>query len=77
MSDFFRRLGLALVAASLFLAPVAALAAAPVPSPALSPSAIAASRETGEDDRIRQRITGIFAVLPSLEGVSVSVSEGW
>ena len=37
---------------------------------------IAATQDAGSDDRIADRIAGIFAELPSFQGVEVTVSEG-
>jgi small-conductance mechanosensitive channel len=49
------------------------------PAPAADtppPGAIAQAQEAGDDDRIADRIAGIFAQLPAFSKVEVSVSEG-
>jgi len=73
------------------LSPIAALLLLLVSGPALaivpsvtapSPQAeppeqiIEATRDAGEDARIAERISGIFAELPAYSGVTVQVSEG-
>ncbi len=45
-------------------------------SNAAAPTAIDAQRDAGADERIAQRITGIYSELPGLAAVTVSVSEG-
>lgn len=51
-----------------------------VPSePAETPTpvqTIAATQDAGDDERIAERISGIFAELPAFQGVEVAVSEG-
>ena len=46
-------------------------AASPAAPPAIDPE-----REAGTDQRIRERIAGIFSELPRLAGISVEVREG-
>ncbi len=48
----------------------------PTPSPQPSAQIIEATQDAGEDDRIAERIIGIFAELPAYSGVSVDVKEG-
>lgn len=69
-----------IAAAALVLAPALASASVLAPPKAeaeatVSPI-IAADRETGSDDRIAERIRGIYSELPSLAGVRVEVNEG-
>ncbi len=49
---------------------------APEPQPTMAPSEIEAEPESGQDERISDRIAGIFAEVPSLTGVTVGVEEG-
>ena len=51
--------------------------AAPRPSAAVAPApAIAAASESGSDQRIAERISAIFAEVPSLASVTVKVDQG-
>ncbi len=73
------RLLLSILALSLAAAPASALVASPEPaatSPAPQTNTIEAERDAGSDQRIEQRIGGIFAEIPRLADVSVAVSEG-
>ncbi len=54
----------------------AASPAQPEPAAASPVPAIAADRTDGEDERIGQRLAGIFAEIPSLAGVSTTVDDG-
>ncbi len=59
--------------------PLAAQIEAPAPMPAATPTSaqpIEATQEAGADDRIAERIRGIFAELPAFAAVAVSVREG-
>ena len=59
--------------------PAASLVPATPPSPAAQPAAapaISAARTDGEDTRIAERISGIFAEVPSLARVTASAQEG-
>lgn len=66
----------------LLLASAAHAAILPVETPeppaaeATAAPAIAAERETGQDDLIAERIAGIFAEVPSLAGITATVEEG-
>ncbi|MDG5748299.1 mechanosensitive ion channel [Qipengyuania sp. XHP0207] len=65
----------------LFAAPAAAQLLEPAPAETAEPTpaptqTIAATRDAGDDDRIADRISGIFAALPAFKQVSVSVNEG-
>lgn len=61
-----------------FAAPAEAIlpTAAPAPTEAPAEPAIDAEAAAGSDERIAQRIRGIFSELPRLAGLSVEVSEG-
>ncbi len=48
----------------------------PTPSPEAPPQIIEATQDSGEDERIAERIEGIFAELPTYSSVGVEVSEG-
>ncbi|AKH43633.1 small-conductance mechanosensitive channel [Altererythrobacter atlanticus] len=48
----------------------------PAGTPTATQAEIDADREAGQDDRIRARIAGIFAEVPSLADVNVSVQQG-
>lgn len=50
--------------------------AAPAVEESPAASAIDATRETGQDANIEQRIAGIFGEVPSLQSVTVAVDEG-
>ena len=79
MRHFFVRFLLALCAgASLAMPAHALLPAAPEPTetPAPAEQSINAQREAGEDERIAERIGGIFAELPAFRSVGVEVKEG-
>lgn len=60
-------------------APAGALLPAPAATETEAPAQGAQIEETveeGADERIAERISGIFSAIPSLEGVEVEVSEG-
>ena len=65
--------------AALAGAPVSAIVpslSSPTPSPEVTEQIIEATRDAGEDDRIAERIEGIFAELPAFADVNIAVSEG-
>ncbi|MCB2077893.1 MAG: mechanosensitive ion channel [Novosphingobium sp.] len=65
------------VLALLWLAPLHAVPiTSPTPAPETSEPEIAASIESGDDDRIAQRIRGIFAEIEGLENVGVDAQSG-
>src|SRR5690606_17626774 len=73
------RLLLSLLALSLVAVPAAGLVTSPesaATSPAPPPTTIEAERDSGSDQRIEERIDGIFAEIPRLADVSVTVREG-
>lgn len=74
------QLGSLIASALLFVtAPALALVpsiATPSPEPEVPEQIIAATRDAGEDERIAERISGIFAELPSYSTVTVEVNEG-
>ena len=79
MRHIIMHLLLALCAALAFVAPAQALIPATPEAPetpAPVEQAIDANPEAGEDDRIAERIGGIFAELPAFQSVAVEVSEG-
>ncbi len=56
---------------------IAQLETAAEPTAAPTPTqTIAATRDAGDDDRIAERIAGIFSELPAFQGVDIAVSEG-
>ena len=69
----------ALAAALLFAVPAGAIVPAPAPeaeAPAAPEPAIDATQDAGADERIERRLSDIFAALPAMENVSVTVREG-
>lgn len=71
-------LWLAALLCAALAAPAAALlpAAEPTPAEAAPEPAIDAERAAGSDERIAERIRGIYSELPRLAGLSVDVNEG-
>lgn len=69
---------LALVAAPLHGAVIPLETPTPTPSATEAPEqgTIALEREDGTDERIAQRLGQVFANIPSLAGVEITVSEG-
>jgi len=66
------------ILALIWAMPVAAQLEAPS-EPAATPTSvqtIAATQDAGDDDRIAERISGIFAELPAFQGVEIEVREG-
>lgn len=67
------------VAILLFGVPASAIVpalTAPTPTPDAPQQIIEATQESGEDERIAERIEGIFAELPTYSSVVVEVNEG-
>jgi small conductance mechanosensitive channel len=63
--------------ALLWAMPLAAQLETPAPAATPTPvQTIAATQDAGDDERIAERISGIFAELPAFAAVEVAVSEG-